>query len=541
MLAFFSAATVTAITMTTSTQSTSVGGNASQNAQAIAEAGINQAEAKINYGNVNGANPSAANLLGCAGATGAADTNGPSNCATPSPLTYCITAAAGCANAAAGSASVYGYFSGVNSGSYNGTTVPASTWYILSTGYVANPTGPGTIGRSVTALVKIAPLGAGAVGALWNHIFLTSPRVDGVCQTAFNGNNVNIDAPIYSIGNFCLLGNNETIIESGQPIDLMIGGRLVFGGNSADTVGQDATHKITSGVVVGDCSATIAGATTPCATGGWNYFVTTLDTFISQDAPSLTNTQMETDYATFDPGPKHTCLAGTNPAPLADNQFDFSIAAGEGTSVVPDNTGSGANGGVFDLTPAASYACISKNGTNAGYLIWNNGGSSLTVSGITVPSKTLAVNGSIFFDSNLQVSQAMTYTGLGVVEAAGTITLNQNVCGTSPCNTASTAWQGSSGNNSMLTLVSLIANSATAINIAGNSQTYQGSLWCQPSSTMIINGNSAVLNGPMSVGKINFLGNTPHLLPLPVIKNMPTGAPVPPNTAVTISPPVFLK
>jgi Tfp pilus assembly protein PilX len=64
MLAFFSAATVTAITMTTSTQSTSVGGNASQNALAIAEAGINQTEAKLNYSNTNGTNPSGANLLG---------------------------------------------------------------------------------------------------------------------------------------------------------------------------------------------------------------------------------------------------------------------------------------------------------------------------------------------------------------------------------------------------------------------------------------------------------------------------------------------
>ena len=191
----------------------------------------------------------------------------------------------------------------------------------------------------------------------------------------------------------------------------MVAGKLVLGQGGA--VGASAALPITSGVVVGGCTTVaVTSATTPCDNGTFNYWAHTKDTFIPQDAPGLTTTQMATDYSTFDPGPKHTCLAGTTPAPLADNQLDFSVGANEGSTnplTPPNNSGSGAATGAgfvgaFELAPNSSYACISKNGTSTGYLIWNNGASSLTVSGITVPSRRWRSKATFFIDANVTIS-----------------------------------------------------------------------------------------------------------------------------------------
>jgi hypothetical protein len=49
------------------------------------------------------------------------------------------------------------------------------------------------------------------------------------------------------------------------------------------------------------------------------------------------------------------------------------------------------------------------------------------------------------------------------------------------------------------------------------------------------------VEGPISIGSFDATFNNASFKPLPVIKNMPTGAPLPPNTSVTISSPVYLK
>ena len=315
----------------------------------------------------------------------------------------------------------------------------------------------------------------------------------------------------------------------------MVGGKLVFAG-STDSIGT-SQHPITSGVVVGGCTTNVTLPTTPCDNGTWPYHVTSSEAFISQDAPTLDNTAIETDYSSADPGPMHACLAGTTPAPLNANQFDFTVGATEGSSLLPDISGSGSIGGVFNLTPTTSYACISQNGTSAGYLIWNAGSSSLTVSGITVSAKTLAINGFIFFDANLQVTQSAMYTGTAVIMTAGTIVYPSTVNNVTLCAVAACGsnWQGTSGNNSMLTLASLAASPA-AISLNGNTDKFQGSLYTQPTSGLTLIGNTASIQGPMSIGTVIVVGNTPNFTPLPVIKNMPVGAPVPPNTGVTIGP-----
>ena len=494
------------------------------NASRYADSALSSAYSIIQAANTTGKNPAAANLLGCAGATSAADTNGPSNCTTSTPFVFCYTGVTSCTNGTVGSASVYGFFSGTATATYNGVSVPASTWLLIAKGYAPSNETASPDTSTKMALVKLSALSAGAVAAVWNHVFITAPLVPNQCSLSFNGNSVQITVPLYVIGNMCLGtgGSGSTVYETTQPVDIEVGGKLVLGGGSK--VGTDSAHPITSGVVVGGCTTVSVSSTTSPCTSGFSYWVGKTDTWVSNSAPGLSASDIASDYTSFDPGPKHTCTLGTTPSPLASTVFD-------------NDTTQNASAGTFELTPNSSYACISTSGASKGYLIWNNGFSTITVSGVSVPSKTLAINGSIFFDGNVSISQSATYTGTAAIEVAGTVTFNGNgttVCATSPCNTASTAWQGSSGNNSMMTLVAL-ASSGNSITFTNNSQTFQGSLWTQPTAGMTFVKNGVTVEGPMSIGSFDSSFNNATLIPLPIIKNMPVGAPIPPNTSASIS------
>ncbi len=437
----------------------------------------------------------------------------------------CIAAVSpACAAGDDGSATVYGFFSGTNPANYptgcttgaaGCTTVPASTWYVVATGYARNPSGA-IDSKTTTGLVTISAALSGVVAAVWNHVFITSPLVAGQCALDFSGNNITANVPIYVVGNFCLGGS--TIDQSTIPLDVMVGGYLYLNGGHVGTT----TTPIYSGVVQGGCSSAKTGTSpTPCTNGSWNWHVGANDTFISRDAPEVSATDITNDYANFDPGPKHPCASGNNPyAPLASTVFE---SAG---STVSDNSA-----GTFNLTPVgSSYTCNSTSGATKGQLQWNSG------------TNTLTINGNIFIDGNLTISQALTYTGVGAIEVAGTITFSANnvkVCANATCDF--TQWQGNSGNTSMLTLASLIANASPAVNFAQNHQVFQGSLWTQPSSSISFAFNGDDLQGPISVGKLDTSLNNATFEPLPVIQNMPTGAPLPPNTGVSIGPLVTTK
>jgi hypothetical protein len=250
--------------------------------------------------------------------------------------------------------------------------------------------------------------------------------------------------------------------------------------------------------------------------------VKTTDTWIPNESPSLTPAQMANNWATFDPGPKHPCLvqAGSLAASVFDNDTALNL---------PNEPN--ASAATFELTPNSSYTCISQNGASVGQLSWDAG------------THTLTVNGSIFIDGNMTISSSAKYVGVAVIETAGTITFNGNnnsLCAESPCNTAANAWQGSSGNNSMLSLVSLVQG-ATAIDVTGNAQTFQGSLWTQPTALVNIDKNTTTIEGPMAIGSFTSSFNGANLIPFPVINNMPLGAPVPPNAGATISQLTYLK
>jgi Tfp pilus assembly protein PilX len=510
------------VSYTTSNQTTAGNSSATLKATQYAEAALDTAYARINYANTqsaiaSGLSPSKPNLLGCG--TGA---NGASDCTTTAPTPMCVgfttTCPTGTYTATAGTGSVYGFYTGTspNPGDkFAGIDEVASQWIIVATGYTRNAGGK-VVARTIKGTVTISAANAGAVASVWNHIFMTAPYVAGQCQANFAGNNMTITVPLYVIGNLCLSGQGVVVKErtGGQAIDLQVGGAISLAGSGASVGDYGVTPQIpiTSGVAVLGCTnGAITTATGSCTNGSYRYKATNASTFISQSDPEETDADVANDYATFDPGPKHQCANGTNP-------FDSNLAtSGEPNA---DNT-------TFELAPSGSdYDCVSQNGASVGRLTWNHNTHALTI------------NGSIFFDGNLTISSNVTYTGTAVIEVSGTIVINGN--GTTICavNTSCvfTNWQGSSGHTDMLTLATVKKNAVPAIQFTNNAQTFQGSLWTQPSSSMNFVKNGVDIQGPMALGAFDASFNNATIEPLPVIKNMPVGAPVPPNVSASISP-----
>ena len=492
-------------------------------ARNYAEAAIDTAYSRINYANTQasisaGLSPAKPTLLGCG--TGTA---GASDCSSLSPLCIAFTGScptSGTYSPTAGTASVYGFFTGTAppaNSTFSGVPQAASTWILVATGYTLNASGQ-LDAKTLRGTVYIGPGGAGAVASVWNHIFMTAPLVPNVCQANFAGNNMILDTPLYVIGNMCLSGQNTVMKEKtgGQSIDLQVGGKLSLSG-SGTSVGDWTTTPvtpITSGAVVGGCTnGDVTTATTTCNSTNYHYSVKNTGVFIPQSDPERSDTQVASDYTTFDPGPKHACANGT-----MSTAFDSSP---NGASE-PDG-----NSATFELAPASSdYTCVSQSGASTGQLSWNH------------TTGVLTINGSIFFDGNLTISSNITYAGTAVIEVAGTISFlgnNMTVCAQNT-NCVFTNWQGSSGHNDMLMLASVKKNVSPAISFSANAQTFQGSLFTQPSSSITFVKNGDQTQGPMAVGSFDATFNNATIQPLPVIKNMPVGAPVPPNVSASVSP-----
>lgn len=493
----FGILTAAAISYTTSNQQGAHTSADDLQALQYAEAGLNDAYSTLVHANSSGSDPTVSGLLGT----------------SASPKLFCITTTS-CTAGSAGSAGVMGCYGGTTGATCTGVSPssPSSTWVIFSTGYAAGLNG-GTVTRSMTAEVVISPLSAGAVAAVWNHVFVTAPATNPqTCQLDFGGNSTTINVPLYVIGTLCLPGNTS-IAETtgGQAIDLQVGGLLYMQSGNSTHVGTSSTSPITSGVVVGGCtSVSVTSTTAPCdgTSPSFNYWVKTKDTFVPNDAPAETDADIQNDYNTFSPGPKHNCTTGSFPG-----GFD-------GDGIYNDNNGT------VNLTPTSPYTCTVTGG---GTLSWDN------------TNKILAVAGSIFIDGNVTLSQTATYSGSAVLEMAGTFSMSTNnisLCAVAGC--SFTNWQGSSGNNSMLTIAPVIKN-AVAITMSGNSETFQGSMWTQPSSSVSFTSNSTTIQGPISIGSISSSLNNTVIEPLPVIKNMPVGAPIPPNTSVAIGALTYIK
>jgi hypothetical protein len=299
-----------------------------------------------------------------------------------------------------------------------------------------------------------------------------------------------------------------------------VGGTLSITGASA-TVGT-AVAPIYSGLVVGGCKTTSNPTAHACTTAD-RYYVTNTDTYLTIDPPVA---DFPTWYLNADPGPKHICDTTLTPSPnltASTNKFDN------------DTTRNGTNP-AFNLTPTASdYNCVTSGGT----LKWNH------------TTHLLTIAGTIFFDGNLTMQDNLArYHGIATIYANGTIYFNNGSggaaagiragCPPSPAAaTSQCAFNTPNTWNPNSDLLVLVANKSTgtAIDMSSDGTQFQGSLFCPPTSTANLIGDSTSLEGGIICGRYSWNDHN-HVYPLPLLTTNPTGAPLPPNVAAKINPPV---
>ena len=542
VIVFFSITAVTAVTMSTSTQSTANRSAAGQTAGALAEAGINTAEGVLNSGSTNAASPT---LLGCS--VSAQNVN---NSAVPcTDLTI---------STSLGRASFHGL--------YAQGTGNIGTWTITATGSMPSPNGGGTtVNRSTTATVTITGGGQANNISVWNYVYSTAPQGGG-CEVDLNGDHTTIEVPMYVTGDLCLSGDHSEIVEDkksgGQAVDLRVGGTLSITGNHAtvgcptsgpghgpgpgpddcgDGPGKDST-PLTSGYVAGGCISDPPPASNstphPCTTAD-SYYVSQVDTPLTASAPV---TDFPNWYLNASPGPKHVCDTHLTPAPnltATKNVFD------NDTTMNATNT-------MFNLTPngagATDYNCV----TSTGSLSWNH------------TTHVLKIGGTIFFDGDVYVSDPpgpadAMYQGKGTIYVNGQLSFNSNgkpgpggegglraACADPHGNLHQCDMNGDLNGpnhwdpNTNMVVFAVNKPSGIAIDLGTDHSEFQGDLLCTPGSTASLAGDHTQLEGGIICGKFTF-GNHTEIFPMPTITNLPPGAPLPPNAAGSISPPIYIS
>jgi hypothetical protein len=429
-------------------------------------------------------NPASPTLLGC-------DVSG-TNC-TPFVNTY-----------AEGTATWKG---ALNSGN--------STWTITSTGQVVNPTGATALTKTLTATVPLV-FGTGTPNAsVWNYVYSTRAPGSG-CEVDVNGTNVIVDIPLYVKGDLCLTGTNVAIDESGegqnpapQPIDLRVGGKLVYTGTNS-TVGLPIDY-ITSAGIAGGCATSIGGATHPCALPGDRFYVTTSQPFVAITEPVA---DYESWFAHNDTINSTSTVAGQD--------GDCDVRSGTPPVINPD-TLLDADAGTVTLTTGAAYTCRKTvNGTAGGAVVaelsWD-GSSILTIKGVVVVDGAITMN-----DSN------GTYQGVGSIYTNGIFTIsgsNGKMCANPTCDF--TAWNP---NTEMLLMIT------KGVSMSGSNVQWQGGLFCNPTETANLNGTNVEIQGPVICGGFTFGTNT-VFKPLPAITQLPLGAPVDPNVELVPGAPSY--
>ena len=455
-------------------------------AKELAESGIATAVSIVNHAS-NAVSPT---LLGCS-ASGA----NPANSALP-----CTDIVVTGVN---GTVALHGLYT---QGAGN-----TGTWAIVATGSVRNPTGAANLAHGMKANIPVTGGGQANNISIWNYVYSTAPQGSG-CEVDLNGTNVVIDVPLYVTGDLCISGTNAGISESagGQPVDVRVLGTLTITGNHG-TVGS-AGHPITSGVVGGGCGSPphVCGAADK-----WFAAATDAPLTATPPVPDFTNW-----YHNASPGPDHDCDL-TTPAPVLNS------------AVFDNDTTQNGTAPSFDLTGAASYNC----NTSTGSISWN------------AATKVLTVNGTIYFDGNVtSSSSAAMYHGKGAVYVNGTFSLvgtNASLRAGCPGSPAAPTHQCAFAdvsnewdpNKDLLMLVAS-KTGATAVNMSGTNNEFQGAVVCDSTSTMDLSGTNTQIEGPIICGKFKFFTNT-KLMPLPTITNVPPGAPLPPNAPATIGTPVI--
>ena len=487
VLTFLAISLSTVLIFTASNQRTSNYSKSGQVANSLAEAGVNNAISILANPN-NSASLESSTLL-------------------PSTEAAAITAGATKTGATAyQTGTTVTWWGTLQNPAANGSVV----WTVHGKATVPNPTGPSgaPIVKQMSAMMNVNPPNSNnfQVG-VWNTVYSPFGPTAG-CDTSI-GQGINISVPLYVGGNLCM-GQNAVVTKP-----TYVGGFLFFQNKQGSIGSNNAT--INSAHVGGYCQVSSGGQVNPCKSEpisgnnpNTNIWVTGAPTnltgpatdFANIQAPQIcwdgnqpsacTNTPPGGWYTFAAPGPYHPCAAGSSgTTPNFDTDAN-GVAGGQPPNGMNDtyqNT-------VFNLTPAASYTCM----TGQGQLSWN------------ATTRVLTVVGTVFFDGSITMTtsgnQPITYTGTGsggactnngdcqaVIYADGDISVNsEKLCAKLNAQGNDCDWSNWDPNKKILILAS---NGPTGVT-AGPSQTaFQGGLYA---TNTVATGQGAVTEGPLVSG-----------------------------------------
>ena len=353
-------------------------------------------------------------------------------------------------------------------------TLSGDTWTITATSSIPNPTGGGTLRRTV----KIdAEVGSTTVNQAWNYVYAASTG-------CLNLNNSTIvSEPLYTRGNLCLNSSSKvtgsTVFVEGH-IDL----------NGSGGIGTSAVPISELHVVTG-CGVGGAPYTFPC-TAAQKVYVTPGGQ--SQITPGITKPPLDLAYwyANAKPGPMQACTSGSFPG-----GFDTDTTMNR----------SRANVDLF----ASNYDCtVTIGGVQAGRIAYTSGNPG-----------SFVIDGTVFFDGNIVMNgaQKVLYSGRGTIYASGYIDLqgSQQICGAWSGGCDFTNWQPAT---SMLVLVSGSTSDNPSFN-TGQSMKFQGGIYAAGN---YLQGSSVQIEGPKIADAMTIGGSSQSIFP--AYTYLPPGAPM---------------
>jgi hypothetical protein len=281
-------------------------------------------------------------------------------------------------------------------------TASTTTWALTSIGYMRNPTGASTlVTRKITTSVKVRPkLMQKTSNPVWNYIVATRTGTPGGCDESLN-NSVNIQSPLYVVGNLCL---NTPSQVTGGPLQVKGSAKLDVNTNIGSAAAPIEVH------VKNGCAYKNNTFVKPCTSTQYVWAGDDSNP-INLDLPTA---DFASWYVNAAPGPKQGCTTQSGTVPVFDNNTTWGSPDGVNGSVP----------GVFNLVPnSTDYSCIVMSGSQViGQLSWSH------------TTKTLTVNGTIFIDGSASVSYGYSnipiqYTGTGTIYLGGTLLFsNTQLC-----------------------------------------------------------------------------------------------------------------
>jgi Tfp pilus assembly protein PilX len=230
-----------------------------------------------------------------------------------------------------------------------------SVWTITSTGSIPNPSGAAPVTRTMTATVRVVPALANTLNSqAWNYIY--DWGTGQTCDMTLT-QSVQVHSPLYVEGNLCM--QNTATVTSGP---LVVKGSLTLS-QKQNGVGTSSA-PINEAHIGNGCKYQNNAKHTPCSGAADNVYATILD----NTPPSVSPPTIDWDswYQNASPGPHFPCYAPNSSASSTWPTFDGDTTRNDSVTPAWNLTPATAydcwtSGGELKWDPAAKV--LTTNGT----------------------------------------------------------------------------------------------------------------------------------------------------------------------------------